>query len=109
MDGEPTCVAVAGVAERVRHIRGDCDEPLQMSKQALNYLLGQLESLGYLERQPDPDDLRSKRVALTGRGEAAIRVIRDAVGELETTWAQQLGQRRFAQLRSLLLDVNQLT
>jgi DNA-binding MarR family transcriptional regulator len=82
---------------------------LRVSKQALNYLLGQLESLGYLERQPDPDDLRSKRVALTGRGEAAIRVIRDAVGELETTWAQQLGQRRFAQLRSLLLDVNQLT
>jgi hypothetical protein len=36
-------------------------------------------------------------------------VIRDAVGELETTWAQQLGQRRFALLRSLLLDVNQLT
>src|SRR5215472_19321717 len=33
---------------------------LRMSKQALNYQLGQLELLGYLERQPDPDDLRSK-------------------------------------------------
>src|SRR5919108_5986918 len=31
---------------------------LRISKQALNYLLGQLERLGYLERQPDPDDLR---------------------------------------------------
>src|SRR6266568_4186685 len=54
---------------------------LRISKQALNYLLRQLERLGYLERRPDPDDLRSKRVALTPRGKSAIRVIREAVGE----------------------------
>src|SRR5262245_54407066 len=29
---------------------------LRMSKQALNYLLGELERLGYLERRPDADD-----------------------------------------------------
>lgn len=81
---------------------------LRVSKQALNYLLGQLESLGYLKRQPDPSDLRSKRVILTKRGTSAIGVIREAVGEMETTWAQQLGPRRFAQLRSLLLDLNEL-
>src|SRR5262245_19831035 len=50
---------------------------LQMSKQALNYLLGQLERLGYLERHADPDDLRSKRIVLTERGRSAIPVIRD--------------------------------
>ena len=44
---------------------------LRISKQALNYLLGQLERLDYLERRPDPDDLRSKRIALTRRGLAA--------------------------------------
>jgi DNA-binding MarR family transcriptional regulator len=80
---------------------------LGISKQALNYLLGQLERLDYLERRPDPDDLRSKRVALTPRGTSAIDVIRDAVGEVETAWAQQLGPKRFAQLRSLLLELNQ--
>jgi DNA-binding MarR family transcriptional regulator len=78
-----------------------------MSKQALGYLLGELERLGYLERRPDPDDLRSKRVSLTPRGTAAISVIRDAVGEIETTWAQQLGPKRFDQLRKLLLDLSQ--
>jgi DNA-binding MarR family transcriptional regulator len=82
---------------------------LRISKQALNYLLGQLERLGYLERRPDPDDLRSKRVALTPRGTSAICVIREAVGEVESTWAQQLGPERFAQLRTLLLDLNQPT
>lgn len=80
---------------------------LRISKQALNYLLGELERLDYLERRPDPDDLRSKRVALTPRGTSAIRVIREAVGEMEATWAQQLGPKRFAQLRNLLLDLNQ--
>ena len=60
---------------------------LRMSKQALNYLLGQLERLGYLERRPDPDDLRSKRIALTPRGTSAIDVIREAVGEVEAAWA----------------------
>src|SRR5438093_1794988 len=82
---------------------------LRISKQALNYLLGELERLGYLERRPDPDDLRSKRVALTPRGKSAIRVIREAVGAMETTWAQQLGPRRFAQLRDVLLDINRPT
>jgi DNA-binding MarR family transcriptional regulator len=82
---------------------------LRISKQALNYLLGSLERLNYLERRPDPDDLRSKRIALTPRGTAAINVIRDAVGEIETSWAQQLGPKRFAQLRNLLLDLTQPT
>jgi len=82
---------------------------LGMTKQALNYLLGELERLQYLQRQPDPDDLRSKRVALTRRGTSAIRVIREAVAEVETAWAHQLGPERFAQFRTLLLELNKLT
>src|SRR2546421_1505129 len=46
---------------------------LGVSKQALNYLLGELERLSYIERRQDPYDLRSKRVALTRRGTTAIR------------------------------------
>jgi DNA-binding MarR family transcriptional regulator len=82
---------------------------LRISKQALNYLLGELERLDYLERRPDPDDLRSKRVVLTSRGVSAIGVIRKAVGEMETTWADELGPDRFAQLHSLLLELNEPT
>jgi DNA-binding MarR family transcriptional regulator len=81
---------------------------LRISKQALNYLLGQLERLGYLERQQDPDDLRSKRIALTRRGDSIVPVIREAVSELETAWAQQLGPEGFSQLRALLVELNQL-
>ena len=38
-----------------------------MSKQAVNYQLGRLERLGYLVREPDPGDQRSKRIVLTER------------------------------------------
>jgi DNA-binding MarR family transcriptional regulator len=82
---------------------------LGMSKQALNYLLGELERLGYLERGPDPEDLRSRRIALTGRGISMGEAMREAVGEMEAAWARQLGPERFAQLRDLLLDLNRET
>ena len=80
---------------------------LRISKQALNHLLGQLEHLGYLKRQPDPDDKRSKRISLTPRGTKAATTIREAVAEMEDTWTQQLGPKRFNQLRNLLHELNQ--
>jgi DNA-binding MarR family transcriptional regulator len=81
---------------------------LRISKQALNHLLGQLEHRGYLKRQPDPDDKRSKRIILTPRGTKAATIIREAVAEMEATWTQQLGRKRFNQLRTLLRDLGEL-
>lgn len=78
----------------------------RVSKQALNHVLGQLEERGYLTRDPDPDDGRSKRINLTPRGAKAVTVIREAVTEMEDTWARKLGPRRFHQLRRLLQDLN---
>ncbi len=78
----------------------------RMSKQALNYLLGQLERLGYLHRHDDPRDQRFKRIALTERGQRAARAMRDIVHEVETEWEQGLGPDRFAELRLLLTDLN---
>jgi len=43
----------------------DLAKQARMSKQAMNYLLGQLERLGYLTRGQDPKDQRFKRVHLT--------------------------------------------
>jgi len=87
----------------------DLASRLRISKQSLNYQLGQLERLGYLERQPDPDDLRSRRIALTARGDAAVPVIRAAVQEVETVWAERLGADRFAQLKTLLEELSRTT
>jgi DNA-binding MarR family transcriptional regulator len=81
---------------------------LRISKQALNYLLGQLERLGYLGRVGDPDDLRAKRIQVTARGNAAIEVIRAAVREVEREWERAIGPERFALLRGLLGEVASL-
>jgi DNA-binding MarR family transcriptional regulator len=81
----------------------------RMSKQALNYLLGQLEQLGYLTREADNRDQRSKRIRLTPRGRAATRAIREIVGEVEAEWQEQLGPQKFAQLRGLLAELHAIT
>jgi DNA-binding MarR family transcriptional regulator len=80
---------------------------LRMSKQALNYLLGELERLGYIERLPDPEDLRSRRISMTKRGDAVAAVIREAAAEVEAEWAQKLSVKRFDELRSLLVELNE--
>src|SRR5262249_61232875 len=81
---------------------------MKISKQALNYLLGDLERLGYLERRADPDDRRARRIALTDRGRELVPIIRGAVSNTERDWAASLGEARFEQLRELLVDLNQI-
>jgi len=76
------------------------------TKQAMNYLLGQLENLGYLSRSDDPDDMRSKRVHLTQRGEALRRTIRRTVTTIEAELEAELGKTSYAQLRALLVRLN---
>ena len=80
-----------------------------MSKQALNYLVGQLEQLGYLTREDDEADQRSKRIHLTRRGRSAGAAIREIVREVEAEWEQQLGHEQLAQLRDLLTQLYAIT
>ena len=51
----------------------------RMTKQAMNYLLGEMQRLGYLKREPDRQDHRAKRVHITSRGDAAGQTIRQIV------------------------------
>lgn len=78
----------------------------RMTKQALNYLLGQLEQLGYLTRETDSGDQRSKRIRLTPKGRAASRAIYETIQDVEIEWMSQLGPRKFDQLRGLLIELN---
>jgi DNA-binding MarR family transcriptional regulator len=79
---------------------------VRMTKQAMNYLLGELERLGYLTRRDDPEDRRSKRIHLTERGHGVVRTIRRAVRRIEAEWEKELGPERFALLRELLIELN---
>jgi DNA-binding MarR family transcriptional regulator len=78
----------------------------RMTKQAMNYLLGEFERLGYLTRRDDPEDRRSKRIHLTERGHAVVRTIRRTVRRIEAELQEELGPARFVRLRELLTDLN---
>ena len=73
-----------------------------MSKQAMNYLLGQLESLGYVDRRPDPSDQRGRLVHLTPRGAAAGATMRATVEQVEREWSELIGTKDIDRLRTLL-------
>lgn len=85
----------------------DLAEEAGMTRQAMNYLLGQLETLGYLERRVDPDDVRSRRVYLTKRGTSTITVIRNAITELDQDWETKVGANDWKQLKLLLVRLNE--
>jgi DNA-binding MarR family transcriptional regulator len=80
-----------------------------MSKQAMNYLLRELEDLGYLVRRVDPEDKRSRRIELTDRGMAARDILRTTVSAIENDMARELGPEEFAQLKTLLMALNNTT
>jgi DNA-binding MarR family transcriptional regulator len=64
-----------------------------MSKQALNYLLGQLEKLGYLERRSAGS--AGRRIRMTERGWRAFHTIRAEMRRVESEWSARLGERRY--------------
>ncbi len=78
---------------------------LQVTKQSVNDLLGEMEGRGYLVRQPDPRDGRARVVRLTRKGQQLEEVIHEAAGEAEAVIAELLGPRRFAEFRGALVDV----
>jgi DNA-binding MarR family transcriptional regulator len=81
----------------------------RMTKQAMNYLLGQMEQLGYLTREDDPDDQRFKRVRLTERGHAAAQAVRAIVADIEAELERELGPAQLDELRRLLVQLNATT
>ena|SRR5688500_17685320 len=79
------------------------------SRQAMGYLVGELERRGYLERRPDLEDGRASLIHLTDRGEQAIRTIRGAVKRVERDWERRLGATRFAEFRTALVELGALS
>ena len=74
----------------------------QASKQAMNHLLHQLESGGYLVRESHPDDRRTRVVRLTERGWAASDVISQTMARLESEWSTALGEETYVGLSHAL-------
>jgi DNA-binding MarR family transcriptional regulator len=84
---------------------GTLAERAGMSKQAMNQLLRSLETLGYIVRSDAPDEGRARIIRFTKRGRAAYSKVYDILRDIEREWSAELGPKRFAQLKELLLCV----
>jgi DNA-binding MarR family transcriptional regulator len=85
----------------------DLAERANMTKQAMNYLLGQLESRGYVERRAERGSNR-RLVFLTSRGWRVRETILAVVVEVEAEWASALGQKRFDEFMQTLRQLGSI-
>lgn len=79
---------------------------LRLTLQRAGQLVGELEEVGYLERIPDPDDGRARRVVFTRRGRRLLRDIDDITSETLALFAGKLGHERLGRLCGLLAELD---
>ncbi len=65
-------------------------------------MLGQLERLGYLTREPHAADGRARVVRLTARGRRLEAAIWEAGRELERRWREGIGEPAWGTFREVL-------
>ncbi|KYF74082.1 MarR family transcriptional regulator [Sorangium cellulosum] len=77
----------------------DLAERARVTKQAVGQLVEELEAMGVVERTPDPDDGRAKRVRFTPYGIKALLHGLGVLQELEEELTRSLGQKQMASLK----------
>lgn len=80
-------------------------DDMQITKQSVNELLGYLEQRGYLLRERDPYNSRSRIIRLTDRGRAVEATTFHAAERAERTAGELLGNGRVEELRRTLADL----
>ena len=78
-------------------------ELLAVTKQAAIKVVDEMESLGFLERQPDPADRRAKVLVLTERGRSVRRAALAASRQMERELRRDLGDEQVEAFRAVLL------
>ena len=74
-----------------------------ITKQAMSELVIDLETLGYLQRTPDPLDRRAKLIGFTDKGRAAVDAAMRAFEHIDAILDARLGSTTLRTLRRALL------
>ncbi len=80
-----------------------------MSPQAMGELVDELVDMGYVVRQPDPNDGRAKLIVLTKRGWNAVAAGRQTIEGIEKQVTEILGEHGHRELRRLLSELLAVT
>ncbi len=80
-------------------------ERAQITKQSMAYLVDYLETRGYVERMPDPEDGRARVIRLTERGWEVRQIGAEIIDQIEGQWKTNIGEEKMHQLRSLLEEL----
>lgn len=75
-----------------------------MTKQAMNYLLVQLEEMGYVRRVP-VKGTPARLISLTDKGWKVAQIQRATVHAIEDEWRQRIGERRFDVFYDVLTEL----
>ena len=86
----------------------DLADEMQLSKQAVNDLLRDLERQGYIRRDVDPADRRSRLIRLTAKGMKLEDTVRLAARDAERQLERELGRGRFRSFREALVAAARL-
>lgn len=78
-----------------------------ITPQSMGQFVDELEDLGYVERRPDPDDRRAKRIHLTRKGKKSNQLEWKVMGEVEEALEALLGKKRLADLRKSLKQISE--
>ena len=73
-----------------------------VTKQSVGPIVRELETLGYVRTQPDPNDRRATLVSLTPAGRRAIDTAQPLIDQIEDNIRSQLGESAFDTLVGLL-------
>jgi DNA-binding MarR family transcriptional regulator len=80
-------------------------ERLGVTKQAASQLVDDLEAIGVLAREPDPDDARARRVVFTRAGRQGLLDGLAELREMEGELARSIGDESMAALRRALIAI----
>jgi DNA-binding MarR family transcriptional regulator len=78
---------------------------LGIDRTVMTYLLDDMEAAQLVERQPDPEDRRSRRIVATPHGREILAELDERFGHAERLLLAALGEADQAELRRLLCEV----
>jgi DNA-binding MarR family transcriptional regulator len=92
------------LAERPLTLRELADQ-LELTSQGALKIIDEMEASGYVQRRPDPEDARAKRLFLTRRGKQALAAARAFHGHFEAELARRTGPKQVEAARAALTQI----